>query len=114
VGRVKDIIGADLVARYPEHYARVALNELGKTMPVCPLCGTGDCTHTPTEAEMSDESQRTENEARTKAVTTDSPTTPATDGIDELDTRIKLPTETPEAPVPPTRPAVKENTEDQP
>lgn len=102
-----DIIGADLVDLYPERFARVMAEERTRVMPVCPLCGTGNCTpHT--EAEMSDESQQAENEA----VTTDSPTTPATDGIDELDTRTKLPTETPEAPVPPTRPAVKEDVTD--
>lgn len=58
-----DIIGADLVELYPEHYARVALNELGRAMPVCPVCGTGDCVHNPTEDEMSARRQRTEDKA---------------------------------------------------
>lgn len=66
-----DIIGAELVAMYPEHYARVALQELGRSMPVCPVCGTGDCTHTPTEDEMSARRQRTEDKSAQPAVTDD-------------------------------------------
>lgn len=69
-GRV-DIIGADLVALYPEHYARVAVNELGRTMPVCPVCGTGDCVHHPTEDEMSARRQRTEDKSAQPLVTED-------------------------------------------
>jgi len=64
-----DIIGADLVRLYPEHYARVAVADSGRTMPVCPVCGTGDCVHTPTEDEMSAIRQRTEDKSAQSAVT---------------------------------------------
>ena len=66
-----DIIGQDLVDRYPEYYERVAANEWTVEMPVCPVCGIGDCVHQPTEDEMSARRQRTEDKSAKPMVAED-------------------------------------------